>query len=135
MEASMWGKLIAVFIGSGLGGMCRWAVSQVPCTSWPAGTLIANVGGCFLLGWLSRMAPGSEMVRMLLMTVLLKPRAPTGVRMLLMTGFCGGFTTFSTFTNESLLMLRTGQLLPLALYAGGSLVLGLCAAALGYKCM
>ena len=118
MEASMRRKLIAVFIGSGLGGMCRWAVSQVPCTSWPAGTLIANVGGCFLLGWLSRMAPGSEMVRMLLMT-----------------GFCGGFTTFSTFTNESLLMLRTGQLLPLALYAGGSLVLGLCAAALGYKCM
>ena len=118
MEASMWGKLIAVFIGSGLGGMCRWAVSQVPCTSWPAGTLIANVGGCFLLGWLSRMAPGSEVVRLLLMT-----------------GFCGGFTTFSTFTNESLLMLRTGQLLPLALYAGGSLVLGLCATALGYKCM
>lgn len=75
-------------------------------------------GRLFPVGMLSRMAPGSEMVRMLLMT-----------------GFCGGFTTFSTFTNESLLMLRTGQLLPLALYAGGSLVLGLCAAALGYKCM
>ena len=116
MEASMWGKLIAVFIGSGLGGMCRWAVSQVPCTSWPAGTLIANVGGCFLLGWLSRMAPGSEMVRMLLMT-----------------GFCGGFTTFSTFMNENLLLARGGQLAWAIAYTVASISLGIIALIAGYK--
>ena len=112
----MWGKLIAVFIGSGLGGMCRWAVSQVPCTSWPAGTLIANVGGCFLLGWLSRMAPGSEIVRMLLMT-----------------GFCGGFTSFSTFVNENFLLMRGGQWLLLLLYAAASFLLGMLAFACGYR--
>ena len=110
----MWGKLIAVFIGSGLGGMCRWAVSQVPCTSWPAGTLIANVGGCFLLGWLSRMAPGSEMVRMLLMT-----------------GFCGGFTTFSTFCNEGLALMRGDHFVLAALYASASLFIGLLAVQAG----
>ena len=103
----MWGKLIAVFIGSGLGGMCRWAVSQVPCTSWPAGTLIANVGGCFLLGWLSRMAPGSEVVRLLLMT-----------------GFCGGFTTFSTFSLESYTLIKAGQKGTAVLYI--ALSVGLC---------
>ena len=116
MEASMWGKLIAVFIGSGLGGMCRWAVSQVPCTSWPAGTLIANVGGCFLLGWLSRMAPGSEVVRLLLMT-----------------GFCGGFTTFSTFMNENLLLARGGQLAWAIAYTVASISLGIIALIAGYK--
>ena len=114
MEASMWGKLIAVFIGSGLGGMCRWAVSQVPCTSWPAGTLIANVGGCFLLGWLSRMAPGSEMVRMLLMT-----------------GFCGGFTTFSTFSADAVRLLRAGNYGPAAAYIALSVVTCIAFAALG----
>ena len=114
MEASMWGKLIAVFIGSGLGGMCRWAVSQVPCTSWPAGTLIANVGGCFLLGWLSRMAPGSEMVRMLLMT-----------------GFCGGFTTFSTFSADTVRLLRAGCYNAAAVYVALSVAVCIVFAALG----
>ena len=71
----------------------------------------------------------------LLIGILLEASVSETLGWLLIVGFCGGFTTFSTFTNESLLMLRTGQLLPLALYAGGSLVLGLCAAALGYKCM
>ena len=85
-------------------------------------TLTINLLGSFLIGFIAQKANG-----------------PSGMDpnlvLLLKVGFCGGFTTFSTFTNESLLMLRTGQLLPLALYAGGSLVLGLCAAALGYKCM
>ena len=111
-------RIMAVFIGSGLGGVCRWGVSQACSTSWPLGTLVVNVAGCFLLGLLSKMAPGSETTRLLLMT-----------------GFCGGFTTFSTFMNENLAMLRTGQLLTLALYAGGSLAVGLLAAAGGYKCL
>ncbi len=117
METSMWGKVIAVFVGSGLGGVCRWSISQMAHTSWPAGTLAVNVAGCFLLGLLSKMAPGSETMRLLLMT-----------------GFCGGFTTFSTFMNENMTLMRTGQALSLALYAGGSLALGLAAAAIGYKC-
>lgn len=118
MDLNVWGKVIAVFVGSGLGGVCRWAVSQVCQTSWPAGTLVVNVVGCFLLGLLSRLMPGGE-----------------HMRLMLMTGFCGGFTTFSTFMNENLLMLRAGQLLPLTLYAAASLLLGLGAAAIGYRCL
>ncbi len=111
-------RIMAVFVGSGLGGACRWGVAQMCHSDWPMGTMAVNVAGCFLLGMLGKVAPGNELLRLLLMT-----------------GFCGGFTTFSTFMNENLLMLRAGQLLPLALYAGGSLALGLGAAALGYRCI
>ena len=114
---------ICVFLGGGAGSLCRYLLSQLitsPASRWPWATWTANMAGCLLIG---------------LLTGYLGRRSDAWWALLLVTGFCGGFTTFSTFTNESLLMLRTGQLLPLALYAGGSLVLGLCAAALGYKCM
>lgn len=117
---------IIVGLGSFLGGSSRYAISQAMKVlfgpSTPLGTLTVNIVGCFLIGLLSAWDTQSRWLT-------------PSMRLVLVTGFCGGFTTFSTFTNESLLMLRTGQLLPLALYAGGSLVLGLCAAALGYKCM
>ena len=51
--------------------------------------------------------------------------------LLLTTGFCGGFTTFSTFASETLGLLRSGSIVTGALYAGGSVALGLVAVALG----
>ena len=116
MESSLVIRLLAVFVGSGLGGVCRWAFGQMIVTSWPLGTMVVNVIGCFLLGLLCRMAPTNELVRLLFMT-----------------GFCGGFTTFSTFMNESLMMMRGGQLLISLLYICVSLVFGLSAAWLGYQ--
>ena len=110
-------SLISVFIGSGLGGVCRWVLSIYFNGHYPIGTFIANILGCFVLGFLTRLAPGSE-----------------HIRLLFMTGFCGGFTTFSTFMNENFLMLRSGQLVPMFAYASASLILGFVAAALGYRC-
>lgn len=109
-------SLISVFIGSGLGGVCRWALGTLLNGQYPLGTLVANLLGCFILGFLTRLAPGDE-----------------HLRLLFMTGFCGGFTTFSTFMNESLFMMRGGQLLLSLLYIGISLAFGLAAAWLGYQ--
>ena len=116
MDVSMMGKLLAVFVGSGLGGVCRWGVSQVCQASWPAGTLVVNVVGCFLLGLLNRMMPGSEQVRLLLMT-----------------GFCGGFTTFSTFMNEGASLMKNEHYTYMMLYLFGSLALGLIAVLVGHQ--
>lgn len=108
--------IIAVFIGSGIGGVCRWALSLWLNAGHPYGTFAANILGCFIIGLLSRMMPMSDTARLLL-TV----------------GFCGGFTTFSTFINENLLMLRGGQLVSALLYITVSIVSGLLAAWAGYN--
>jgi CrcB protein len=84
---------------------------------FPIGTLSINVLGCLLLGVIAG-AVGT----------------PTWVVALLGTGFCGGFTTFSTFTVESVELALQGQLrgaLKAGAYVGLSLVLGLGAAAAG----
>ena len=105
-----------VFVGSGLGGVCRWALSSWLNGQHPYGTLICNLLGCFLLGLLTKLSPGD-----------------TQIKLLLTTGFCGGFTTFSTFMNESLFMLRGGQLISALAYIALSLVLGLACAWFGYN--
>lgn len=109
-------SMLAVFIGSGLGGVLRWAIGLWANGQHPWGTLFVNVMGCLILGFLSRVAPGDVYLKLLLTT-----------------GFCGGFTTFSTFVNENVLMMRVGQL-PMALgYMALSLILGLLAAWAGYS--
>ena len=119
-------SVLYVALGGALGSAARFVVSRLVQehvnTPFPLPTMAVNIVGCLLIGLVYGFAARHEGLG-------------DGMKLFLTVGFCGGFTTFSTFTNESLLMLRTGQLLPLALYAGGSLVLGLCAAALGYKCM
>lgn len=54
------------------------------------------------------------------------------LKLLLVTGFCGGFTTFSAFSHETLQLMRTGQTAPALLYVGASVVLGVIAVAIGY---
>jgi CrcB protein len=109
-------SLLAVFVGSGIGGVCRWALSVWGNGRHPLGTLAANLLGCFIIGLFSRMMPVNN---------------PT--RLLFIVGFCGGFTTFSTFIHENLLMLRGGQMITTMLYITASIVIGLLAAWVGYN--
>lgn len=87
-------------------------------TSFPLGTFTVNVIGCFIMG--------------LLYGLTVKGTASPEIRFLLATGFCGGFTTFSTFSLESLTLLQDGQFWFAFLYIAGSLVAGLAAVWIGF---
>lgn len=86
-------------------------------SSFPYGTFTVNMVGCFLigliLGWVTQSNVAPE------------------YRLLLATGFCGGFTTFSTFSYEGLALLQNGQLVQAFLYMGLSLLIGFLAVWLG----
>jgi len=116
-------ELLLVCIGSFFGGGARFLVSKAVqswvAVSFPWGTLAVNVVGCFLIGLLSGMSLGGQI-------------SPTA-KLVLVTGFCGGFTTFSTFMNENLLLGRDGGLLSAVLYTLASLILGLIAVVAGYQ--
>lgn len=81
--------------------------------------MAVNIAGCFLIGLLSGLSLGGNI-------------SPT-TKLVLVTGFCGGFTTFSTFMNENLMLGRDGSILSAVLYTLASLVLGLLAVILGYQ--
>lgn len=113
-----------LLVGSGgfLGSVSRFLASKyvqnVFPSTFPAGTFLVNVTGCFLIGLIYGMSER---------TSLLTP----GWKFFLAAGFCGGFTTFSTFANENLALLRDGEFFNFFLYAGLSVFLGLAATFLG----
>ena len=111
-------ELLCVCLGSFVGGglrhlAARWLPLVVPAAAFPYATLL----GCFLIGVFTTLF-GSGVL------------SPT-TRALLVTGFCGGLTTFSTFMNENVLMARDGSLLAAATYTVVSLILGMAALVLG----
>lgn len=114
--------LLLVGLGSGLGGMCRYLVSQLLVTTqngFPWGTFTVNIVGSLLIGllWgLSSRLPSLSPV----------------LTLLFMVGFCGGFTTFSTFSREGLSLLQTQNYTLFLLYTLGSVVLGILAVMVGY---
>ncbi len=117
-------NILLVAAGGAVGSVARYllskAVQSTVLTSFPFGTLAVNLLGCFALGLLCGI-PALQTDRM------------RGVNLLLCTGFCGGFTTFSTYMNESASLLRDGHALEFALYAGGSVALGLLAVYAGWR--
>lgn len=108
-------KILHLLLGSMAGGLARYylagAVYRVAGTGFPYGTLVVNLAGCFLLGLLAGLAEDK---------FLLGPDA----RLLLMIGFCGAFTTFSTFIFETDGLLREGAWPAALLNVAASLVFG-----------
>ncbi|HEY1940507.1 MAG TPA: fluoride efflux transporter CrcB [Roseiarcus sp.] len=111
---------ILVFAGAGVGGVLRHvlnlSISKVLGADFPWGTAIINVSGSFamgaLVGWLAFRAGASW-------------TQPT--RLFVATGVLGGYTTFSTFSLESILLLERNQIGPAIAYIGGSVALGVLA--------
>jgi fluoride exporter len=112
-----------VAAGSAVGGVARYLlgtmVQQRLSPGFPVGTLLINVSGSLLVGFLYRWAVGS---------VAITPES----RALLMTGFCGGYTTFSTFALDWMLLAEDGQYGRSALYVASSVLLSLLAVWLGF---
>jgi CrcB protein len=112
-----------VAIGAAAGGVARFwlggLIQQRTGPGFPVGTLVINITGSFLLGLLMRYSLQSEMV------------SPE-VRTMLTTGFCGGYTTFSTFTYETAMLLEDGEYGRASLYVGASVFVALAGMFLGF---
>lgn len=110
---------LLVFIGGGLGSVLRYLASKyLNNLNFPYGTFMVNVLGSLLLG--------------IILGIVLKTQNHAGPTYLLFgVGFCGGFTTFSTFAVENQVFLRSGDYLSFTLYAFSSILLGIFAVFLG----
>ncbi|HOE04074.1 MAG TPA: fluoride efflux transporter CrcB [Bacteroidales bacterium] len=118
----MFKTLILIGTGSFLGGVSRFVATrylqEVFVSSFPYGTFFVNIFGCFLIGLILGISDKYEVMG-------------ADTRLFLTVGFCGGFTTFSSFASEKLELLRNGEIVQFALYAGLSVVLGIIAVYLG----
>jgi CrcB protein len=118
-------ELIAIFLGGGIGSVLRYCVQMalheriIP-YSFPWATFTVNILGSFLIG--------------LFYSLSARFNLSTEVRMLLTTGLCGGFTTFSTFSNDGLIMIKQGFYGMFILYTLLSIILGITAAFAGGAC-
>jgi len=118
-DSFMWKPVIAISLGSALGALLRWELgsrlnSLIPAI--PPGTLTANLVGGYIVG----------------IAVAYFAQAPDIApewRLLIITGFCGGLTTFSTFSAEVVTLLQQGRLTwaagAIAVHVGGSLLMTL----------
>lgn len=116
-------EFLLIGFGGFIGSIARYYVSKINLIidffSIPLGTLVVNVAGSLVLGFLTGLAERSTLMNVEL-------------RLFLMIGLCGGFTTFSTFTGENLMLMRNGQFTAVILYTGISIFLGFLAIYLGY---
>lgn len=111
-------SLLVIFLGGGLGsmaryGMARW-ISGLHLHHFPFGTLAVNVAACFILGGLVGWGEHKQLVS-------------ADMRNFWTIGFCGGFSTFSTFSIEALYLLQGGGTFSAFLYVALSIILCLAA--------
>jgi CrcB protein len=117
-------NFLIIGLGGAVGSMLRYAVQKFfqaqSAAPFPMGTLLVNIAGCFLIGILwaivSRTLAFNE-----------------EIKLLLMTGFCGGFTTFSAFTLEGIGLLKENKTTLFFIYLTASVVGGLLATLIGIR--
>ena len=113
--------VLLVFLGGGIGSVLRFWIGKYlnsPNNGIPYGTFLANILGSLLIGIILGLAVKNNTFSQ-------------NQTLLLATGFCGGFTTFSTFAYENHVFLKTGDFTSFALYTIGSFVVGFLAVFLG----
>ena len=114
-------QIALVFIGGGFGSVLRFLISKWltnPENTIPYGTFVANVIGSFLIGIVLGYVAKNESIS-------------ETTALLLATGFCGGFTTFSAFAYENHVFLKSGDFISFAVYTLASVTLGVLAVFLG----
>jgi CrcB protein len=108
---------LLVGLGGCAGSMARYGVSvalRQYTMEWPLGTMVVNIAGCFFIGVFMELVALGETIT-------------PEVRLLLATGFCGGFTTMSSLIYETAEMIRASEYLRATVYVAGSLLLSLTA--------
>lgn len=115
---------LAIFIGGGLGSVMRYGIQmlmheRIAIYNFPWATFTVNIVGSFLIG--------------LFYALSAKINLSDEVRLFLTAGLCGGFTTFSTFSNDNLELIRSGEWTMCIIYTLLSVVLGLSACLAGAK--
>lgn len=113
-------QVLLVFLGGGAGSVLRFLISKTLNPLWiiPLGTFLVNIAGSLLIGIILGLGLRQE---------FLSPNAT----LLLATGFCGGFTTFSAFSYENQELLKAGDFLNFGIYTAGSIFLGIAAIMVG----
>lgn len=114
----MWKLVLLTGVGGFFGTIARFLINRLFLVIWkapfPLATFTINIIGCFLFGLLCGVLNKNNVM-------------PPEVNALLMVGFCGGFTTFSTFSFESFSLLQSGQAVISLAYMAVSVILGIVA--------
>ena len=118
-------SFLLVFLGGGLGSGLRYLVASAMnqySKVLPFGTFTVNMLGCLLIGIILGYAQKENTLT-------------SNQTLLLATGFCGGFTTFSAFANENLELIKNGEIFNFSVYIVGSILIGILAVCIGYYAM